>query len=203
MAVVVPMMGPGMAGTQLSVSARSLLQASRYARTMAILHQADTELVLTSAQDLNGMGLIEVRAASQSLIEHADESSDNESSDEDEADDFDFELEDEDDASSTNAPSMPETTQMFDEEISSKFECKGISFIFEGYDDIFDGAEEDSSLGDDEIGERYPQVVLRYNSNGSCRPFSVRVCSGEELSYVIKVNAIGVGKIEEYGDEEE
>lgn len=207
MAVVIPSMGPGLAGTQITVSARSILQASRYARTMAILHQANTELVLTSAQNLDGVGLIEVRAASTfnaadatPKIEVEEEETDD--SKESRFDDWSF-SDEEDEASSTNNPSMPSTESVFNEAIASKFECKGISFVFEGYDDVVDGENDFSTTDDEEVNEEYPEIVLKFNSNGTCRPFTVRVRSGDELSYLVKVNAIGVGKIEEYGDDEE
>lgn len=201
-AVVVPTMGPGLVGTQLTVSSRSLLQASRYARTMAILHQANTEVVLTSAKDEDGKGVIEVRAASSAMpfaddietpVEETSFNGDNFDLSSDEADNL-----------STNSPTLPSTNEIFSEAVSSKFECKGISFIFEGYDDVVDGEEAvDTPAANDEESEEYPQIVLQFNSNGTCRPFTIRVCSGEDLSYLVKVNAIGVGKIEEYGDDEE
>lgn len=48
---IVPNIGAGISGTQLSTASRSILQAARYARTMAILHQIETELVLVSAAE--------------------------------------------------------------------------------------------------------------------------------------------------------
>ena len=48
---IVPNIGAGISGTQLSTPSRSILQAARYARTMAILHPIETELVLVSAAE--------------------------------------------------------------------------------------------------------------------------------------------------------
>jgi prepilin-type N-terminal cleavage/methylation domain-containing protein len=48
---IVPNIGAGFSGTQISTASRSLMQAARYARTMAILHQIETELVLVSAAE--------------------------------------------------------------------------------------------------------------------------------------------------------
>lgn len=78
---IVPNIGAGISGTQLATASRSLLQAARYARTMAILHQVETELVLVSAGEGARMGgergkdgkidpasaRIEVRVAAEAL----------------------------------------------------------------------------------------------------------------------------------------
>ena len=76
---VVPNIGAGISGTQLSTASRSLLQAVRYARTMAILHQVETELVLVSAAEGARIGVtrdgkpdpngarIEVRIAEETM----------------------------------------------------------------------------------------------------------------------------------------
>lgn len=76
---IVPNIGAGISGTQLSTASRSLLQAARYARTMAILHQVETELVLVSAAEGARVGVsndgkpdpygarIEVRIAEETM----------------------------------------------------------------------------------------------------------------------------------------
>lgn len=80
---IVPNIGAGISGTQLGTASRSLLQAVRYARTMAILHQIETELVLVSAKEGTRGGItrdgkpdpdgarIEVRVATGALRANA------------------------------------------------------------------------------------------------------------------------------------
>ncbi|MBR0057354.1 MAG: type II secretion system protein [Kiritimatiellae bacterium] len=76
---IVPNIGAGVSGTQRATAARSLVQAVRYARTMAILHGVETELVLVSAAEGAVLGVsrdgrpdplgarIEVRVAAETM----------------------------------------------------------------------------------------------------------------------------------------
>ena len=88
---IVPNIGAGISGTQLSTASRSILQAARYARTMAILHQIETELVLVSAAEGARLGAsgdgkpdprgarIEVRIAEETMrLARAEASNDDE-----------------------------------------------------------------------------------------------------------------------------
>lgn len=45
-AVTMPIIGAGTSSTRLAVGARTAIQAARYARTMALLHQAETMLAI-------------------------------------------------------------------------------------------------------------------------------------------------------------
>ncbi len=206
--IVSPYIGAGMSGTQLATAARSVVQASKYARTMALLHQAETELVLTSAEGEGGSCRIEVRAVTGADVafELADiaaarvEAREN-GTDAEWAGVADGDVADE-------APPLhsaaAETAQSFADEVSMKFECQGVVFDFEGYTDTLeDGEEDDAKDGEDEeLFVEHPVIRLLFKSNGTCRPFQVRVGNGDEQSFVISVDMTGRGKIEGYGDDE-
>ncbi len=198
-AVISPIVGAGMAGTETATASRSLVQAARYARTMALLHQAETEIWLTSAKDETSMGIIEVKAVAPSGYGSYSGAIDFENTSSSA-----FLSVDSDDSAqnvSTNVTAGDATAATFAEEINSKFECRGISFVFEGYNDTLDNTGKNSNVTTPEESEN-EVIKLKFKSNGQCRPFSVRVCSGEEFSHMVSVDMIGKGKIEGYGDED-
>ena len=93
----------------------------------------------------------------------------------------------------------------FADEISSTFRCRGVTFAFEGYTDNVDddGTEAAKPAAEAGVEEEFPPITIRFRSNGSCRPFDVRVmCAGGELSNLVKVGRSGKGKIEGYGDDD-
>ena len=197
-AVLVPQLNVGGERVRLVTAARSIVQASRYARTMALLHQAETELVLNPAT-----GLVEVRAHASGykgdvLAVLAEESA---AADEEMA----F-ADDETDpgyndgaATRTNLVAEVATAQSFADEIGQSFPNKDITFAFVGYTDTVDNDGAAAPIGAED--DKAP-IVLVFRSNGTCRPFTVRALTEEGDYLDVSVDVIGKAKIEEYGDED-
>ncbi len=186
-AVVMPNVGVGLDSTRLATASRSLIQASKYARTMALLHQAETELILTSAKSEDDIAVIEVKAVDTGTISQY--VSDNQAV---------ASIESSEAYINTNASLSVSAAESFSEQISSRYECEGITFSFEGYNDSL------SNIGDLETTEfaEGDTIRLRFKSNGQCRPFSVKVSCGEDFSDIVSVDVIGKGKVEGIDDEE-
>ena len=196
-AVLVPQLNVGAERTRLVTAARSIVQASRYARTMALLHQAETELVLNPAT-----GLVEVRAHASGYKGDvlsalaAEEAAP-------QAGTFvvDEEAEGAEEGAGgirTNVVAEVATAQSFADEISQSFPNKDISFAFIGYTDRIDN---DGPAPPDADDEKSP-IVLVFKSNGTCRPFKVRALTEEGDHLDVSVDVIGKARIEEYGDED-
>lgn len=199
-AIIIPSIGGGMAGTQMATTARSVIQAARYARSMAIVHQAETELVLTSAKEEGGRSVVEVRAVKREKdlfqtrgIGEGYSNWNREDRDETEGE-----------VVTNSTLATAEAAKNYAEEIGVTFESKGIVFLFEGYDDFIDNEKMTNGGADEEREklEENPPIQVRFTSNGRCRPFSVRVTDGGELSYLVRIDVTGGGRIEGYGDEE-
>ena len=206
-AIIAPHVGAGMAGTRLATASRAVLQGARYARTMALLNQTETELVFTSARNDDEDGLVEVRAASVAPPPGGfpDE----------EAAPAAFGEETEEMAPAEGAPmdavveggssvAVAAASKDFADEISSTFRCRGVAFAFEGYtDNVDDEAEAAKPAAGEGVEEEFPPIVIRFRSNGACRPFDVRVlCAGGEMHNLVKVGRSGKGKIEGYGEDD-
>lgn len=191
-AVLVPQLNSGAEQAKLVTAARSVVQASRYARTMALLHQSEIELAISSAS-----GTVEVRAKNggtsipvqqeellPSEIAAADESSEDGS---------------EEHTVDTRVAADKMTAQSFAEEVNQKFEVKEASFEFLGYTDNVDN---DSENGKKDSGN--DNFSLTFNSNGTCRPFKLKVFLKDDPDsyYEVTVDVIGKAKIEGYGDDE-
>ena len=213
-AIVAPHIGAGMAGTELAAASRSLLQAAKYARTMAVLNQTEVELVLTSAKSETDFCQIEVRSAANAAS-YSEEAAGGtyDIYDATPADALVEEAPEEgDDANSpTNLSSAAASAKSFSEEVSASFKCRGITFLFESYDDTID-EEEAATAGaasvpasgglDGEEHEDFPQIRVVFRNNGTCRPFTIRVNNGDEMAYLVRIDPIGRGRIEGYGDED-
>ena len=198
-AIVVPQIGAGMAGAKLATAARSVTQAARYARTMALLHQAETELSLDP-----GSGTIKVQAKTgsgfiaQQLQTIARE--------EKEAREAGFETDPEAGeeaklAALTNRSAAVSTAKTFSEEIDMEFKSGDVTYSFLGYTDTVDEPPSAGNLPDEESGP----IVIAFRSNGTCRPFRVRVMNKEapEDDYMdVSIDIMGTGKIEGTGEEE-
>lgn len=191
-AITLPRMSVAMGGGRLRIAARTIAQSGRYARTMAILHQAETELVLDIAA-----GTASVQAAGgdrAALMEDALGLG------------LDRPAPPEPDASgivqvdSSDPAVGGSTTEVltgneFAEEIATQYSLEGVKIRFLGYDDVADGAEES--------GAREEGVVtLRYHSNGTCRPYRVRITSEDGSSaFEVIVDVVGGSRIIAPGDE--
>lgn len=211
-AIVAPHIGVGMAGTELATASRSLCQAAKYARAMALQNQAEIELVLTSAKSETDFGAIAVRSTASEASYSAEAAGGSyEIYDATPVNSLEEELpEDEDGDAVTNLTSAAEAAKNFSEEVSASFKCRGVSFLFEGYDDTIDEEEAaaDGAAGgfvgalDGEEHEDYPPIHIVFRNNGTCRPFTVRVRNGDELAHLVSIDPIGRGKIKDYGDED-
>lgn len=193
-AIIVPQFGGGGERTKLVVAARSLVQATRYARSMAMLHQAETELRISPSS-----GLVEVRAAGSGggmpvlpkpeKMEVADP-------DDQDGDVADESLISEDERIDTA------TSRLFDAGIDARFENEGISFEFVEYTDSSSDDSQPGKVvtGDDD--EEAPPFSIVFQNNGLCRPCRIKALTESGDSLVVSIDAIGRAKIEEYGDEE-
>ena len=196
-ATVVPRISSGMAGTQLATSARSVLQATRYARTMALLHQSKTQLTFdpdsgsikvqaSAGTDFIAQQLEDIKREKKEAMETGLPGDDN--------------LEEEAElAAMTNRAAVVTSAKAFAEEIDMEFESKDVSFAFLGYTDTIDDVFPDSSPD----GDKQPFTIF-FQSNGTCRPFRMRVMNTddpENLYMDIAVDPLGTGKIEGYGEE--
>ena len=195
-AVLVPQLNVGAERTRLVMAARSIVQATRYARAMALQHQAEVEVGVNPAS-----GDVEVRAHSSggmadTLLALAEERQVEEEDDSDES----FEPSGDETVVSTNVAADVATAQSFADEINVKFENKDITFEFLGYTDNVDN-DTPKPIETDEEG-RQPPFTLVFRSNGTCRPFKVRALTEDGDYLDVTVDMIGKAKIEEYGDDD-
>ena len=198
-AMLVPQLNVGAERVRLVTAARSVVQASRYARAMALQHQAETEVAFDPAT-----GTVEVRAhtsgakadmllslAEARVAEDASAATEPAFPDDASADD--------ESGVQTNLTAEVATAQSFADEISAKFENKDITFEFLGYTDNVDNDAVQTRAETE--GEKSPFSLL-FRSNGTCRPFKVRALTEEGDYLDVTVDVIGKAKIEEYGDED-
>ena len=195
--LVGPSISTGSDYARLKAASRGVVQLSRYSRTMALLRQTRIELVFSSDGKLRveaasggGESLVSADAfARTNLVEDAGDI----------------------ETPAVSPPSEDEagrgsSYQMADLEIEKEYEQ--ISFRFEGYTDTMDDGsgldrlasyrtDGDGSGGDSEDGEGSSSFRVQYRSNGTCRPFRVRIIAGgDELEYmIVSVNMLGVARV--------
>ncbi len=182
-AVFVPRIGAGIAGSRLTVGARTVIQAARYARTMALLHQAETELVIGLKS-----GIVRIEAVGGAGGEPPPV---NEPSADGASGAYDgtaWETE------ATNRPAAVVTAARFAEEIRAEFTCEGIGFRFLGYDDTL-GDDAAGASGAGTPGDEASECRIRFRSNGICRPFGLRVLGDEEEWMDLAFDMTGAGKV--------
>lgn len=184
-AVLVPQIGAGMSSTRLASATRTAIQAARYARTMALLNQAETVLIIGLKS-----GMLRIEAAARtgenalhagSMLPQAEAASDGWA---DAAGTGGT-----GDASTTNRPAAALTAQNFAEAIQAEFHCKDIRFRFLGYADTLDPPG--ASAIDDEAAE----VRILFRSNGTCRPFRLRVLFDDDDWMEIDFDMTGSGRV--------
>jgi len=193
-AVVVPSLSTGSDYARLRTATRGVVQLSRYAKTMALLHQRPVDLVLSSDGRLRveavvGSGEALVSAEAFGRTNMAAEAGV-------EAEEIEAPPLDE------RAVSEGGTYEMADLEITREYEQ--ITYRFEGYTDtIGDGSGIASrsslrSFGSDESGSSdVSSFRVHYKSNGTCRPHRIRVIAGgdESTFNIIEVNMLGRAKV--------
>jgi len=201
MAVLVgPSFSTGSDYARLKAASRGVVQLSRYAKTMALLHQTPVDLIYSSDGKLSvesagggGDSLVSATAfARTNLIDEAGG----------EAEEIETPAVIEKGSRSTSGGS---SYKMADLEIEKEY--TQISYRFEGYTDTIDdgsGLDNNSSFGSfhEGAGDDPDEVTsfrVHYKSNGTCRPYRVRVIAGgdETIFKLISINMLGAAKVEE------
>lgn len=228
-AVVGQNLGAGTAATRLRTATRGLMQMSRYARTMALLHQQEVQLTVASDGILSVKGkpkegqdafVSSSAFAAEAINTSAPDAEGNipgadeekQPGDEPAAPDS---APEETDAASTNSTST--FSSMADLDFQKKYDH--ISFVFEGYTDSFDeggsgfGQKLRNTIHGQIQGEDQPsdnadeqtRDTIKYASNGTCRPCSIKVTTDKDDpdadSLTVVIDRLGSAKVEE--DEEE
>ena len=197
-AVLVPQLNVGAERTRLVMAARSVVQATRYARAMALQHQAEVEVVLSPAS-----GNVEVRAhSSGGMADISLPPGEEEQTEGVPAPDETLDSSVDETVVSTNVAADVATAQSFADEINVKFENKDITFEFLGYTDNVDNDDDASKPTETDENGHPPPFTLVFRSNGTCRPFKVRALTEEGDYLDVTVDMIGKAKIEEYGDDD-
>ena len=203
-AVIVPQFGAGMSGAKLKVGARTVIQATRYARTMALLHQAETVLVL----GLNS-GEVRVEAAPVSgenaaVIEAGMVGAGTDPFGGGAAsafapwpDDPDFGADETDANAATNGPSAVMTAAAFADEMAVAFTCEGVTFRFLGYTDRASEPGEAHVADGGFDSDSGASVRVLFRSNGTCRPFRLRVLRDEDEWLEVAFDMTAAGRVVE------
>lgn len=221
--MVVPNIGAGISGTQLATTSRSLVQAARFARTMALLHQVEMELSLVSAANgvhsvepgkdgkpPPGVALIEVRLANSSALHGSDTplapSGENDGGEADSA----GEVAGDDSVKPVQTARNATDTALgdFAEGMHSVFACGLTRFEFvrflddEGDIGLEQGVEggapvQDGDGGEEgEGGEKRNALAFKFDADGTCRPFEVIVRDGEDgPSMTVRIDRWGKGEV--------
>ena len=198
-ALVVPSISTGSDYARLKAASRGVVQLSRYSKTMALLHQKPVDLVFSSdgklsVKSVGGGGESLVSAASFARTNLVDDSSL-------EAEDIEAPPISERKKSSVSGGGS--SYKMADLEIEQEYEQ--ITYRFEGYADTIDdgsGLDDFSAVGSfaSDLGEDAEEATsfrIHYKSNGTCRPFRVRVIAGgdESIFHLVAVNMLGSAKV--------
>lgn len=218
-AVLVPRFGVALEGGRTAVAARTVAQLGRYARTMALLNQMPVDFVLNlgsgtvsvEAGSLSGAAAVSDAAASDGEEETGDAGASPNAETEIESliessggteggARFGFALSQDDkdkaesgswfrggakdgDEEETSADDLfDENEGGLAEEISTEQKLSSVVLAFPGYTDTAD------NVGGTEEGI----VRIRYRTNGTCRPYEVRV-TGERAGDVMTVAVDTVG----------
>jgi prepilin-type N-terminal cleavage/methylation domain-containing protein len=188
-AVVVPLVAAGSSGTRLATAARATVQAARYARTMALLNQAETMLVIDAAG-----GVIRVEAAppggERTAAAAAVEGGVPAAAPAAPAGGGGQEAA----AGSNRLTAAAVTAGCFADELRAEYRCPGVRFRFLGYSDRAGGLELPAERAAGHSGDA-AEVRIRYGSNGLCRPFRLRVMRDEQEWLDIAFDMTGGGKV--------
>lgn len=186
---------------RLKTASRGVVQLSRYSKTMALLHQQPVELVFSSD------GKISVKAASgggDSLVSAGSFSRTNlVDASESEPEEIKAPVVAEEKVGGGDSGSGGEGYVMADIAIEKVYEQ--VTFRFEGYTDTIDGVAEpdeaysvsSSSESDDGDEEDVQTFTIHYRSNGTCRPYRIRIFAGEDEDEfrIVDVNMLGSAKV--------
>ncbi len=187
-AVFVPRIGAGLSGARLATGARTVIQATRYARTMALLHQAETELVIGLKSGIVRVEAANAPAASSPAYPAATAPlSEVWSSAGEEPGAADAAA-----TAVTNRPAAAMTAQNFADELRAEYTCEGVNFRFLGYDDTLDDTATTTTTV---VGDEDSECRIRFRSNGICRPFGLRVLIDDEEWMELSFDMTGAGKV--------
>ena len=194
---------------RVKTATRGLMQMSRYARTMALLHQTPVELILTSdgglrVEQVEGKGESLVSAKSFASTNTVKETSGEEDEPDQAARSSRREASEQSENGSAGDPAGGGAGYvMADLNIEKKFDQ--VVLRFEGYtDSLVDGrtaakesADEDKDEQDGD--EERSTVRIRYQSNGTCRPYKVQVFAEGDESWgmTVAVDVLGSAKVQE------
>jgi len=202
--VIGPTFTTGSDIARVKTATRGAMQMSRYARTMALLHQTPVDLIFTSdgvlrVEQVAGTGVSLVSAKAFANTNATGEAA-GESVQPDEADR----------AEQADAPGRSAGAEgspqgggagyvMADLNIEKKYEQ--VVFRFEGYTDSLDDGRtaKESDKEDAEGTDEVETVRIRYQSNGTCRPYKVRVAAAgdEAWAMTVVIDVLGAAKVEE------
>ncbi len=194
--VIGPTFTSGSDIARIKTAARGLTQMSRYARTMALLHQTPVDLVFTTE------GALSVGPAAgeggESVVSEGAFAVTNAAAGAAELQ----EKETEETAAKEAAESGGGAAYVM-ADLAAEKKYDRISFVFEGYTDTLDSDRKSRTARlrkeTEEDAEDGQSVRVRYKSNGTCRPYRVRVKAADTESFAmtVSVDLLGVAKIEE------
>ena len=198
-ALVAPSLSTGSDYARLKAASRGVVQLSRYSKTMALLHQKPVDLVFSSdgklsVKSVSGGGDSLLSAASFARTNLVDGSG---------IEAKDIETPSFSERENSSASGGGGSYRMADLELEKEYEQ--ITYRFEGYTDTIDdgsGLDDISTVsafaGDlEEDDAEATSFRVHYKSNGTCRPFRVRVIAGgeESIFHLIAVNMLGSAKV--------
>ncbi len=199
-AVVIPNVGSGLAGSRVQIAARGLAQTARYARSMALANQTAVELVVGS----NGTLRVRAAAGSVNLANKAAP---------EEGDLFgsgamasakgmatggmmtgsgegtDFMM------GEGGGSARQVSMESLEASIAMEKQFERVEYVFEGYTDGSGRLlTEREGGGKGAFGES-SDVVVRFGSNGVCKPCKFRVTAGHGNVLVVSLDMTGKGKV--------
>lgn len=197
-AIVAPSLSTGSDYARLRSATRGVVQLSRYAKTMALLHQRPVDLVFAS----DGRLSVESAAASGEVLVSAAAFGRSAGSEESALEPEEIETPA---LAGEATASGGGSYRMADLELEQAYDA--ITYRFEGYTDTMDsgrGGLKSSSKGalfrsdlNDSDDEEVQSFRVHYKSNGTCRPHRVKVIAGgdEGTFNVIEINMLGRAKV--------
>jgi prepilin-type N-terminal cleavage/methylation domain-containing protein len=195
-AIVVPQFSAGIGGTRLQVEARSIAQAERYARTMALLHQIETVLTIDENNVLRveaiGSGAAEsgtnIFARISEDQQHQISSFGSVSANQNDADYSEFGS-----ASTAYTSAAAVASEATAEAIKIEHKIERVNVSFLGYSDS-GGVMDDRSVL--QAGETRQKIRIPFRSNGTCRPHGFRLEDNSGAALEMKIDILGVAKID-------
>ncbi len=202
--VMAAMIGPtftsGSDIARVKTASRGVIQLSRYARIMALLHQTPVELVYTSDGTLR---VEQVAGGSESIVSAQAFASTNA------AERGAAPVAEEEVFAAKEGPAGGGGSSYVMADLNLEQKYDGVEFMFKGYADSMDDGRSRKLTKTKARASAEPEVEegegdvkafrVRYKSNGTCRPYSVRVTAGGEEAFAVTVviDVLGAAKVEE------